>query len=237
MAIILVAMSFYWEKNEKGTLVLQLNHYVGDQILKLDSIIYKNELGQSFTVTNFKYYISNLHIKNNKGKEFRCDESFLINEDDEKTKQIILKNIPQDTYTSVEFIIGVDSLHNCNGAQSGALDPIHAMFWAWNTGYIFLKLEGKSPQSKSPGHYFEFHIGGYRLPNNCIRKVTLDLSNKNIVVVPKKLTYLKLKADLKQVFESPTPIDLEKLSSVTDFHNATTIADNYKDMFSLIYEN
>jgi hypothetical protein len=33
---------------------------------------------------------------------------------------------------------------------------------------------------------------------------------------------------------TPTTIDLSKLSSVTDFHNATTIADNYSDMFSIM---
>lgn len=230
-------MSFYWKKGEKGNLVIELKHFAGDQLLKLDSATYKNELGQTFTVTNFKYYISNIRLKNSKGKEFISSESFFVNEDEEKTKQIILKNIPKETYTSIEFIIGVDSLHNCSGAQSGALDPINAMFWAWNTGYIFLKLEGKSPQSKSPGHYFEFHIGGYKQPSNCIRKVNFDLSSKKINIETGRNSILKLKADILELFKTPNTIDLEKLSSVTDFHNATTIADNYNDQFSLINEN
>ena len=45
---------------------------------------------------------------------------------------------------------------------------------------------------------------------------------------------LRLKADASEVLKTPTSIDISALSSVTDFHNATTIADNYMDMFSVL---
>ena len=144
--------------------------------------------------------------------------------------------VPDGEYTGISFIIGVDSLHNCSGAQAGALDPVNAMFWTWNTGYIFLKLEGKSPASKSPGNIFEYHIGGYKQPTNCIRQVSLAFK------APLKLNSshleveLHIKADAAEVLKTPTTIDISQLSSVTDFHNATTIADNYADMFSVINE-
>ena len=37
--------------------------------------------------------------------------------------------------------------------------------------------------------------------------------------------------------ENPSIIDFEKLSSVTDHHNASLIANNYKDMFSILKNN
>lgn len=238
MAILGVAMSFSGNlpkhKFQNGQLSISFNHFVGNEILKLDSIKYKNELGQVFTVSNFKYYISNLHFKNENGKEFKINESFLINEDEEKTKQILIKNLPDGNYTSLDFIIGVDSLHNCSGAQSGALDPINAMFWAWNTGYIFLKLEGWSSASKSPGNFFEYHIGGYKLPSNCIRKVKLDLSKNVLKSEIGKQKNLNIKVNILEILETPTTIDFEKLSSVTDFNNATKVADNYSNMFELL---
>ncbi|HXP53201.1 MAG TPA: MbnP family protein, partial [Bacteroidia bacterium] len=122
--------------------------------------------------------------------------------------------------------------HNCSGAQSGALDPVNAMFWEWNTGYIFMKMEGKSPVSKSPGNLLEFHIGGYRTPYNCIRTVTLKLSQQ-LNITKNRTEALTIKTNLAELFKTPTTIDFSKLSSVTDFHNATTIADNYRDMFSI----
>jgi hypothetical protein len=220
------------KKTEPGKCIVDISHFAGSALLKLDSLIYKNELGQGFSVTKFKYYLGKITLKQSNGNEFSSKEYYLINEEEESSKRLVLENIPNGNYSAIEFIIGVDSLHNCSGAQSGALDPVNAMFWAWNSGYIFLKLEGKSPLSKSPGHIFEFHIGGYKHPDYCIRKVSLPLT-KSISFENLKIQTINLKVDLLELLKTPTNIDFEKLSSVTDFHNATTFADNYKDMFSI----
>jgi hypothetical protein len=37
-----------------------------------------------------------------------------------------------------------------------------------------------------------------------------------------------------EIFKTPIPIDLSKISSVTNHQYSTTIANNYTDMFSLI---
>jgi hypothetical protein len=172
-------------------------------------------------------------LKNTDGKDFSSDEYFLIDEEEPLSKQIALKNIPFGKYQSMTFILGVDSLSNCSGAQSGALDPTKAMFWAWNTGYIFLKMEGRAAASKSRGHFYEYHIGGFKKPNNCIRSVTLNF--KDIFEVStKKSAILHLKADALELFKTPTTVDFATLSAITDFHNATTIADNYADMFQVL---
>jgi len=152
-----------------------------------------------------------------------------VNEEEPQSKKLVLENVPAGEYSTLEFIIGVDSLHNCSGAQSGALDPMNGMFWAWNSGYIFLKLEGFAPSSNSPGHIFEYHIGGYKQPNNCVRKVKLNLNGSNLL----KEQTISLKVDILEILKEPTPIDFIKLSSVTDFRNANTVADNYKDMFRI----
>lgn len=232
MAILWVAMSFTGRlsnKKNSAPVNISFEHFVGDEILKLDSANYKNALGQTFTVSKFKYYVSNFHFKNSAGKNISMEGSFLINEDEEDSKKILLTNIPAGNYTSMDFIIGVDSLHNCSGAQSGALDPVNAMYWAWNTGYIFLKLEGRAATSLSPGHFFEYHIGGYKQPTNCIRKISFDLGKSESITKE-----IKIKVNILEILKTPNTIDFSKLSSVTDLKNATVIADNYKDMFELM---
>ena len=161
-------------KSEHGV-TLHFHHYVGDKLLVLDDSTYVNDLNQSYTITKFNYYIGKIRLTQKDGKEFLVDQYYFISEDEEKqaSKTIHLDKIPVGEYTSIQFLLGVDSLHNCSGAQSGALDPIHAMFWTWNTGYIFLKLEGKSTLSNLPGNTLEYHIGGYKKPANCIRTITL----------------------------------------------------------------
>jgi hypothetical protein len=229
--VLLATMSFINANKEKkkGTIILQFENYVDDKPLNLDSTTYHNHIGQPYTISKFKYYIGNIHLKKKNGAEYSSSDYFLINEEDSTSKQITLDNVPDGEYTSISFIVGVDSIHNCSGAQSGALDPMNAMFWAWNTGYIFLKLEGQSPLSQSPGKLLEFHIGGYKEPNNCIRNISLDL-NYNTA----KCSAIKIKTDVSEIFKTPLTVDFSKISSVTDFHYATRIANNYVDMFSVL---
>lgn len=230
IAALVAAMSF--TSNTGNTkLTIRFENYVGDMPLKLDSTTYKNSLGQSYTVSMFKYYVGSFHLKNTKGNDFVSNGYFLINQDDEGSMQITIDNIPSGEYNVINFTLGVDSIDNCSGAQAGALDPVNGMFWAWNSGYIFLKMEGISSASNSTGKRLEFHIGGYREPNNCIKTIKLMLKNPiksiagNLVVI---------KVDVSHLFSGTEMVDFLKISSVTDFHHAKAIADNYSSMFSVI---
>jgi hypothetical protein len=219
--------------SSKGHVAISLHHYIGADILKLDSATYHNALGQPYTISKFRYYLSNFTLGKSDGSKYFLNESFLVDEDKPLSKTITLNNIPFGEYTDLRFIIGVDSIHNCSGAQTGYLDPIEGMFWAWNTGYIFMKLEGYSPASNSPGHFMEFHIGGYKQPNNSIRQVILPLTDP-VLVTSQTTATISLKADISKVFYGANTIDFSMLSSVTDTHHATEIADNYSHVFSII---
>lgn len=218
------------QKTAGNKLVIHIEHKVDSQYLQLDSITYKNNIGQPYTITKFKYYLSNIILKSKDKKKSISHDVFLIDEENTSSKEIILSKIKKGVYDSISFIIGVDSLRNCSGAQSGALDPINTMFWTWNTGYIFLKLEGKSTMSSAPGKIFEYHIGGYKEPTNAIEKVhfalpfPLDFTKVNEQTI-------KVNVNVAELFRAPMDIDFSKLPSVTDTKNALVISRNYKDMF------
>lgn len=220
-------------KNPPEGILLNFNHFVGDKLLVLDDTNYVNELNQPYIVTKFNYYIGQIQLLKDNGKEYSIPNHFLISEDKIETKKIVLEKIPSGTYTSIRFILGVDSLHNCSGAQSGALDPINAMFWTWNTGYIFLKLEGKSTFSSAIGNTLEYHIGGYKMPNNSIRTITLPFENP-IVIEKKRMTEINIKADISEILKAPTTIDFSTTPTVNTLLNAKIIADNYSDIFTII---
>lgn len=222
-------------KNKAEGLTLQFHHFVGEKLLILDDSIYTNSFNQTYTVTKFNYYVGQIRLIKSDGKEFLIDDYFLISEDEEKqkSKSILLENIPSGEYRSIDFIIGVDSLHNCSGAQSGDLDPINAMFWTWNTGYIFMKMEGKSTVSTLPGNTLEYHIGGYKEPSNCIRNVSLQFESP-LSITNKSLSEINIKTDLSEILKTPTDIDFSKMPAINSTLNATIIADNYSDIFSII---
>jgi hypothetical protein len=229
-----VTMSFT-PSSGRGKLVIRFQNFVGDRRLALDTASYVNTLGQVFTVTNFKYYISNIELEyRDKKLSIHDPNYYLVRQDDDNSWTLELNDIPDGDYRSIHFMIGVDSLRNCSGAQSGALDPINGMFWTWNTGYIFMKLEGKSPASRQPGHIFEYHIGGYKEPTNFIRTTSLDFGGEGMKMLPGKTTTIYIKADVAKILHGKNQIDFAKMSSVTDFHNSDKIADNYSSMFSII---
>ncbi|MDN3675869.1 hypothetical protein QWY90_00740 [Flavobacterium paronense] len=67
--------------------------------------------------------------------------------------------------------------------MDGDLDPTKGMYWAWQSGYINIKIEGKSTSCKTRNNEFQFHIGGYREPNYMMRKVEFNCnSNDNITI-------------------------------------------------------
>lgn len=217
---------------------LQINfrHFVGSDSLIFKTKEYVNELGQKYTVTKFKYYISNIQLINDSGKVFSSEEYFLINEDEPQSKGFSVKDVPPGNYKTLSFIIGVDSLRNCSGLQEGALDPIKGMFWAWNTGYIFLKLEGASESSTAQGGIFEYHIGGFKEPVNAIRKISLEMDSLIFADEVPDSKKIFIKADISQILKQPVSIDFSTMPVVSDMTNAELVANNYSDMFSLIKE-
>lgn len=200
---------------------MYFDHVVGTKPLQLDATIYQNKWQQNFKITKFKYYLSNFTFITASGKARRTNDCYLINEEDSLSKKINF-NLPKSDYQIIEFDFGIDSLHNSNGIQEGALDPINGMYWAWNSGYIFLKLEGSSPASTATANYFEYHLGGYKHPYKCSRRIRLQLSGTNNCHVVVNVLSL-LNSDLLGGFHL--------LPSVSDPKNATPLADDCAKMF------
>ena len=84
--------------------------------------------------------------------------------------------------TRIVFNIGIDSTTSVSGALTGDLDPSNGMYWAWQSGYINMKMEGKSASCKTRKNEFQFHIGGYMQPFYAIRKVDLYPISQNLEV-------------------------------------------------------
>jgi len=57
------------------------------------------------------------------------------------------------------------------------------MYWAWQSGYINMKIEGNSNSCKTRKNAFHFHIGGYLQPNYAMRKIVLYPKSENFDIV------------------------------------------------------
>ena len=212
---------------ENKILVLQYHHLIGTQKLILNDSI-SNPIGEKILVAKFKYYISNIILINEKKERIAIpNHYFLIDESDSASKKIAIP-FSCNKITGIEFLIGVDSIKNCSGIQTGSLDPMLGMFWTWNSGYIFAKLEGTSTAASVAGHYFTYHIGGYKSGENAARKIKLtvpSIGKKNIIAI---------EVDLNKWFAASTEIRISQ-TPICQSPGALAVqfANNYVQMFSI----
>jgi hypothetical protein len=208
-----------------GTLELEMDHVVGSIPLTLNTTTYNTGLGDQFTVNTFRYYLSNIKLQKADGTEYVQPESYyLVNQADEASRHLTLTDVPVGDYTGLTFTIGVDSARNVSGVQQGALAPSD-MFWTWNSGYIYVKLEGTSPQARTGG--LVFHIGGFQSSNNTIRTVAPSLNGKSILVRKDHTPEVHFKVDVLKMFVGPNPVRFAELSNTMGGPNSVRVANNY----------
>jgi hypothetical protein len=217
-----------------GQLDLEFENVVGSSALQLNATTpYVTPAGDEFTVTTLRYYISNIKLKKADGTEYALPDSyFLIDQALPESRKISVSKIPSGDYNSLTFTVGVDSLHNVSGVQQGALAPSD-MFWNWNSGYIFMKLEGRSPQAPNPtgataGGPIIYHVGGFRKGQNSVRTITPSLNGNVLQIRASRTPEAHLKADVLKIFAGSTPIRIGQTSTIhMPGASAVTMSANY----------
>lgn len=207
---------------------------------------YTNAAGESLQLTTFDYYISNVVLVKADGTRFVVpkDKSyFLCKHDDADTREIKIDDVPAGDYTQLEFMVGVDSAKSVSpiGERTGVLDPAagaNGHYWSWNSGYIFVKMEGTSPVAPAPDNIFQYHVGlfgGYDSPTlNNLKTIKLTAPGEAAEVREgKNAPHFHLYVDALAIFSSPTNVSIAaKPFSHGDAYSSTLSA-NYADMFSI----
>lgn len=237
---------------------LRFNNLAGTAKLILDSATYKTPAGDPFTVSLLQYYISNIELFKSNGEKYIVPKTasfFLVKQAVDSSREITL-TVPDGAYAAISFLVGVDSLTSTLGIEErkGVLDPgkdmaaSESMYWTWNSGYIFFKMEGASPAipaDRTGFRQFEFHIGGfggYNSPTiNNIRRVTVNLPAKeSLQARSDKKAVVNIKFDVLRVFQAVWDLDVKKHHHIMLTPISSQVADNYARGFlfeSTEYQN
>jgi hypothetical protein len=230
----------------KGEFILKMDARVGNQELLLGTNEYINAAGDSFTVSTFDYFISNIKLRNTEGKWYSLpqDESyFLIQESDTRSQQLKFANIPLGNYDAVEFVLGIDSSKSAQTAQHAntpvlAKGQAQGMFWNENQGFIFLKFAGTTYNSTNSTQDFKYEIGGYGGKNpktiNNIKKIQVLFEDGETVGVREgqaRTSSAHLVVDLYNIMKSPHQISLFEHLTIGFEPFSTKVADNCAQMF------
>jgi hypothetical protein len=224
----------------RAPLTIEFDNIVGGQNLQLNTGTYTNASGEDFKVTTLKYYVSNIKLTKTDGSVYTVPQDssyFLIQEGGNDEAAI---NLPEGDYKTLTFTLGVDSLRSTKdlSQRTGALDPTTSdMYWSWNSGYIFFKMEGTSSFAPASGqNKYYYHIGGFggysSVTINNIKTITLDLTTGGIAKVRSGRTpNLHLMADISKMFTGTTNVSIAANSMVMFSNYSVNIANNYASMF------
>lgn len=231
--LLLIAICGYAQPGVKtGTVKLIFEHTVNHFPLVLNDSTYTNIFGESYQVTKLKYYISNPGISNATGQQMEKDGYHLVDITNPASQSFSF-TVRAGKYDQLFFLLGVDSAHNCSGAQSGSLDPMNDMFWTWLSGYVMMKLEGRSPVSTAINQRMEYHIGGYKSRENTVYRLTLNSGNA-FTVSAGKTTVIIIETDLSKWWQLADPVSIKAFPVCTTPGDlAKRIAANYINMFSI----
>jgi hypothetical protein len=182
-----------------GTLKINISHNFGNTALAKTPASYVTTANDTIRVEQLTYYISHVVLTTAGGNKVNLQNNNLIDFTPGQNGEIILNNVPAGNYTSVNYILGVDSASNSTGSHVGDLDPSNGMYWSWSTGYVYIRLKGRySAQNSS----FSFDIGGddHRMSVShsfMSYKVSGTTINANV------------KFDISRIFSTPNLYDLK----------------------------
>jgi hypothetical protein len=218
--------------HQQNPIEIRFSNFAGGKRVSPDST-YVDPFGETYTIQRLKYYITNIEFLHAvTGTRFAIPGSYFLVDTNDEESNIIKVFAPADDYDAISFLLGVDSLHNVSGAQSGALDPVNGMFWTWNSGYVSIKLEGRSPASNLPQHLMEYNLGGFKGPDNVNHRVNLSFPASKGDNHPGKAMMINVKTDVNLFFNAVHSLPIKDNPACT---TAGTLARQYSENYAQIF--
>jgi len=229
-----------------GSVEIEFDNQAGSSKLEFGTY-YTNTAGETLLFTTFDYYISNIVLIKEDGTKYvvpKNESYFLCKGNEADTRLIKIDNVPAGDYTKLEFIVGVDSAKSVSpiSERTGVLDPAtgaNGHYWSWNSGYIFMKMEGTSPVAPAAtGNAFQYHVGlfgGYDSPTlNNLKTISLTASDEVAIVREGGETpHFHLYVDAMEIFGTPNTISIAAKPFSHGDAFSSQLSANYADMFVL----
>ncbi len=211
LRLIWIHLLFSGFRLQAGELRIPVKLFYGEQELNLKEGAIKSKDGK-FTFHKIKFYLATSNEL--QGGHSDSYQFFLIDAADEESCFLTLSKEFLEGQ-DLKFDLGIDSIIQYAGVQGGALDPRKGMYWAWNSGYIFFKLEADCYSEKFK-HSGKWHLGGFRAPY--IAKTTFQikkLRDKSVLVLDLKpfLEYCVSHSIYEVMSPGPQAVELTHLLS------------------------
>ena len=213
-------------QTKEDSLVVQVHLKFNQEDLKVNST-YISAQKDTIAFDKIIFYLSDLvFIYKDNSQQKQLPTYHLIDSDAIESQTFSIPYSKEKEIIGLKFNIGVDSLASVSGAMAGDLDATKGMYWAWQSGYINFKIEGKSMSCLTRKNKFQFHIGGYIQPYYAMKSVEIQINQHQILE-----NSIKVTVELSKLFDK---IQLSQTNSIMiPGKDAMMIADLTKDIFSI----
>jgi len=223
------------------TMTIKFDNFFGHHDFEFNKE-YSLTNGTKVNLNMLKYFISNIVLHksgDNSTYVIPQDSSYFLLDESNPNSMNLRIYVPEGDYTGITFTVGIDSLRNTMPLErrTGVLDVTgvaEGMYWSWNSGYIFVKIEGDYITTEKNG-MFKYHIGlfgGYSTPTvNNVKNVNLSFGRSTAQVRVGSDTELHIIADIKKVFEGVNAMNLAETPTIMGAPISAKVAENYENMF------
>lgn len=146
-----------------GKITFYFDHKINNQKLITDTLVYSNEAGNQYLISEIQYFISDitLYKSDSKTKTINEWEDIHYVDTDISESQIwnVYDEIESGDYDSISFTFGINQAKNNSFMYVNP--PERDMFWPeyLGGGYHYMKLNGKWKNSEEIILPFDFHLG------------------------------------------------------------------------------
>ncbi|TVR77052.1 MAG: hypothetical protein EA412_12245 [Chitinophagaceae bacterium] len=223
------------EKDELQEVNFHIHTNFGHQELKINHDYFIDD--RKIVFDHVAYYLSEFTLHREGGEDVILDDTYLLVTHDEMNYKG--QKVEPGNYSGYSFVVGVPANKNTDEGAD-AKDPSEyeeghplgfhspSMHWSWNTGYIFVRIDGQVDVSEAKdGSQMEsltIHLG----TDNLLRQVHM---HENFIVHTSIPRTLHLDVNLRHLLSH---LDLQVENSTMTMNNpelAEKIADRIPEIF------
>jgi hypothetical protein len=233
-----------------GQITLIFTHFVNQDPVQLDTMMYVNAAGNPYEVNEVMYFISDVTLHNSNGEKFLIDDWKDIHYVELAIPSTlnwkVFDDIPEGIYDSITFVFGIPE--EKNNSFMFVNPPEDKMMWPdiLGGGYHYLMINGKWLDQNNEVQLYNFHLGiGQLYKGNEVNfdSIYAYVQNYFIVNLPEssfsikesQITEIEIIMNIESWFETPHNFDFNQWGgAIMEIQAAMQMgAENGKDVFSV----
>lgn len=182
---------------QAAQLAIEVKPVFDGRAMQLDSLKYRTSAGETIGLSRFGLLLSGFSLQGQDG-DWIDMEPYVFIDAAARRYEARLGNLPAGRYSAIRFHVGpAPEANHSNPAQYAANHPLNPvlnnLLWDWQSGYIFLALEGRY---RNPDQAFSGYALHYANDWNRVRiELPLDLDARDP-------TTLHLQFDISALLDS-----------------------------------